>query len=645
MQRALLLVAFALGLFTITLPEVASAQQLRYSTTAPGRIIGTGNTLGLSKQLNANGPGTEDSIGTFISLNPGAFDLVPVNASNPWFGGTTNDWTQNGSAATVQLPPESKVLYAELVWGGSYNYGGEDVTSSLGTSVTLKSGANTLMAAPDPATQLTIASTAISGFAVNYYMRSANVTQFVQTAKSGTYSLQGVPCTQSQTINQLNACGWTLVVVVRDDSQPVRNLSVYIGGSFVDENGTQDYTFNSLCTPPSGAFTGSAVISAIEGDANRTGDQLLISQTTAGPFTNLSGPNNPVDNFFCSQINGADGMLDTSGTFGNLNANAATGVDINGGRQGWDITTIGLTSQSGQLVNGQTSAVLRTTTTGDSYVPIVAAFAIDVNAPVFTNAMAGLAVNPTSVTVGDTFTVTTDVTNSGLVTAQNALLTLPLDPGLMLTSFTMDGVNGDINGNPVNQAMLGSGVNAGNITPGAARHVVIKLTVTAAPQGGATLFPIQPKWSYGYTICTGGAPQPESYTQFGDVTFTPPMTTSTGTGTATTGTGTASNGTGTASNGTGTASNGTGTASNGTGTASNGTGTAGNGTGTASNGAGTASTGAGMAAGGAGGGNGSGLVKSSGGCNCSVPDEGGASWGLLAGALGAAAFVRRRARR
>ena len=40
-----------------------NAAELRCSQTAAGNVVATGNTLGLSKQLSANGPGIEDSIG------------------------------------------------------------------------------------------------------------------------------------------------------------------------------------------------------------------------------------------------------------------------------------------------------------------------------------------------------------------------------------------------------------------------------------------------------------------------------------------------------------------------------------------------------------------------------------------------------
>ena len=78
--------------------ESAQAQTLRFSDTRPGRVIAVGNTLGLSKAVNQNGPGTSDAIGTFLSLG-NTVDDMPPNPLNPWPPGTTYDWQQNGSTA------------------------------------------------------------------------------------------------------------------------------------------------------------------------------------------------------------------------------------------------------------------------------------------------------------------------------------------------------------------------------------------------------------------------------------------------------------------------------------------------------------------------------------------------------------------
>lgn len=581
----------------LTSASAAEAQVLRFSTTAPGKIVGIGNTLGLSKALNENGPGTRDSIGTFLSLG-NTVDDMPPNPANPWPAGTTYDWTLNGSTAVLALPSEGTVLYAELVWGGSTSYGGDDVTALLGTPVTLTAGNTSITVSPDPITALTIAQQA-SGFAANYYMRSANVTAFVTAAGSATYSVSGVPATQATTINSLNAAGWTLAVAVRDPSAPIRNLSVFVGGSFVDENSQQDYAVSGFCTPPAGEVNGAITISAIEGDANLVGDQLLIAPTAAGPFVGLSGPNNPADNFFCSQINDGDGQLDTQGTSGTANHDALLGVNVSGGRQGWDVTTVPLSSLAGQLENGQTSAVLRTITTGDSYAPIMAAFAIDVNAPDFSGGGSMLAVAPSTVTIGDDLAVTLDLANTGQVTAQQVLLMVPLEAGLSLTSIQMDGQSGDINGNPVDGAKLAAGVDAGDLGAGETRHVVLSLDVVGPP--AAQKYLVESTWSYGFQVCAGGATLPETYQQLGLVSYEePPATTS-----------------------------------------SSGSGGSG---GSASNGAGA--SGGGDSGAGGHGESGGGTVAEAGGCGCSVPGDVERPWlqGIL-GLAAAAALARSRRRR
>src|SRR5512139_2095434 len=86
---------------------------LRFETTQPGNVVATGNTLGLAKQFGLNGPGTEDAIGTFITLDTTSVDDTPANPGNPWPAGTTELWQDNGSAATLTIPAEATVLYAE----------------------------------------------------------------------------------------------------------------------------------------------------------------------------------------------------------------------------------------------------------------------------------------------------------------------------------------------------------------------------------------------------------------------------------------------------------------------------------------------------------------------------------------------------
>jgi MYXO-CTERM domain-containing protein len=246
------------------------------------------------------------------------------------------------------------------------------------------------------------------------------------------------------------------------------------------------------------------------------GDQLAIGETAASSFVNLSGPNNPSNNFFCSQINGPNGQLDTMGTFGN--ANHTPGSNAVGARQGWDLTHVQVSSAAGQLVPAQTSAVLRTQTLDDSYMPVLAGIAIDVNAPTFLYSASTTEIDVTDVGVGDSFTVTATLLNEGTALADDVSFTLDLPAGISLTSFATDGQPGDFMGAAVDLADLGSGVAMGDIAPGNDRVVTIVLQVDS-PQANAIF--IQPVWSYSYTQCVG-MPTTETFSgELAVVTFVP----------------------------------------------------------------------------------------------------------------------------
>jgi MYXO-CTERM domain-containing protein len=499
------LLAIVVGLAGALAPvQTAEAQELRFSTTQPGNVVAAGNTLGLSHQLSLNGPGTEDSVGTFIRLGAGA-DTTPLNALNPWFDGTTGNWEENGSAATLTLPVEAEILYAELVWGGSFAYGGEDVSADLGQSVTLAFGGDTVSVAPNNTTAVTVNEQ--GSFPLRYYMRSGDVTDFVQQHKGGTYATSGVPATQSILSNTSNAAGWTLIVAYRYDNEPIRNMSVFVGGVMVDEDVTVDYPVDGFCAPPTTPIAGTIAIATLEGDADRTGDLLAIGETVADPtFVNLSGPNNPETNFFCSQINDPDGQLDTTGTFGDRNH--ALGTNVSGGRQGWDVTNVTLSSADGHLVPNQTSAVLRTQTLSDSYMPVLAGIAIDVNAPKFQYDQSTTFVDPGSAAFGEQFTLSVKLVNEGSAPANDVRFTLDVPSGIGLSAFSTNGQSGNIDGAPVPEADLATGVAMGTVAPGDERTVEAVFEVTAS---GASNIILKPVWSYEYQICVNDTPTDEVF--------------------------------------------------------------------------------------------------------------------------------------
>lgn len=403
----------------------------RYSDVKKGGITFSGNTLGLSKAPNQNAPGTEGSIGALTSLNP-AFQVGTFPA------GTTLDYANNGSRANLALPAGSTVLYAELVWGGLFRSSVNTISAIINNSLSFTTPQGTFAVAPDPATAQTFNISA-DNITVGFYVRSANITALVQAALGGTYAVQGVPALiealDSRTADT-NHAGWTFAVAYENPSLPLRNLTIWSGGAVVSPNtGSTTVTVSNFLTPETLPVTGKIFVSAQEGDAVLTGDQMLFGQTVP-TLAFLSGPNNPQNNFFASQINNENGTLDTSGTFGTRNANAFAGTNASACRQGWDVTAVDV---SDQLAANQSSAVIRFTSDGDLYVPNALALQIDSKGA---NVVVTKSADKTFMQEGETAQHTVVVTNN----SQTQLFNLVFQDGMsngatyVAGSVTVNGV-------------------------------------------------------------------------------------------------------------------------------------------------------------------------------------------------------------
>lgn len=393
---------------------------VRTTVNATGAITFTGNTLGLSRSDTAGIPGTQDSIGAFTTVNT-------ASTYNSYPNGTTSQYQNNSSAATLVLPVGSTVLYAELIWGGSYINGSVNLTAAINNPVSFITPAGaTFSVSPDAATSNVVD----LGGGASAYVRSSNVTSIVAQGGAGSYITGGVVGTI--VINgdgTANHAGWTLGVVYQNPTLPFRNMSLRAGAVLVQATSAAvNTTITGFATPVTGALGGRALFSAQEGDANRSGDQALFGPTT-GSLVALSGPNNFANNFFASQINNNAGQLNTIGTFGTRNqTNGNPGSNIVGGRQGWDITNVDI---SARLINNQSSAILSLTTSGDAYVVNANAIQVDINAPKINVTKSA---NVSGPVVGDTVTYTVIVNNNGTAGAASIVLSDALPTGSTFVS-------------------------------------------------------------------------------------------------------------------------------------------------------------------------------------------------------------------
>ncbi|MZF46104.1 DUF11 domain-containing protein [Bacillus anthracis] len=428
----------------------------RFTTTVPGAVTFTGNTLGLSPISPAPG----NIFGTLA-----VFTTVNTALQAPGFpAGTTDDWRLNSSSAILNLPAGSSILYAELVWAGTFRTDTEDVLPFLNDNITFTTPAGTFSVTPDPAT-------AQQGSVGNqfYYARSANVTNLVSAGGAGTYTTGAVPATRTSADPTISrSAGWTLEVVYQNASLPLRNLSVYAGQEIIDASSPPvDATISGFATPATGAVTGRVLVTAQEGDSNISGDQLRFGPN-ANTTVALFGPRNPANNFFQSQICNDSGNLDTSGTFGDLNQ--PLGVALAVRRQGWDITNV---DASSSLVNNQTSATVRFVTNGDGYAAAGFGVQIDATGPIINPVKS---VNRTVAGVGDTLTYTITVPNTGTGSAENVVLrdSIPNGTTFVAGSVTVGGVT-QPNANPA------TGINLGTIPNNTQRIVTFQVRITSFP--------------------------------------------------------------------------------------------------------------------------------------------------------------------
>ncbi len=220
----------------------------RYTNVKNGGILFCGNTLGLSKIANQTTPGTEGSIGAFTSLNT----ALQVGTFPQ---GTTLDYTLNGSRANLNLPAGSTVLYAELVWGGLFRSENNNISSLINNSIkfTTPLGSNTI--APDAATAQTF-NIDVDETTIGFYVRTANVTNLVQAALSGSYAVKSVTAlieAIDKVTQDTNHAGWTLAVAYENPNEDLRNLTIWVGGTVVSPDAgstiTPSFLSSIFCVP------------------------------------------------------------------------------------------------------------------------------------------------------------------------------------------------------------------------------------------------------------------------------------------------------------------------------------------------------------------------------------------------------------
>ena len=172
------------------------------------------------------------------SKNNNSYNMVHLDVDGSAFP------TFSSSSAEVVLPADAEVRWAGLYWGARLGAG-------VGGVAAVGDGRQMKLRAPGDATYRTITANRLFGptaTADRAYQGFADVTAIVQQAGRGVYFGADVPAATGED----RYSGWSLVVVYRSPSLPLRNLTVFDGLADVGQNDPQSITISGFRTPVTG---------------------------------------------------------------------------------------------------------------------------------------------------------------------------------------------------------------------------------------------------------------------------------------------------------------------------------------------------------------------------------------------------------
>ncbi|KAA3638559.1 MAG: DUF11 domain-containing protein, partial [Proteobacteria bacterium] len=371
--------------------QVIRSFENRASFNVNGNITMTGNTLMTCGSSVSNCQGIQN--GQVSASN--YIDMVYVNV-DPAAG------YNNSSSATLTLPVGASVLHAELYWSARHN--GNDANRNR---IRIKAPGSGSYVRVTAHTIDTYGSEGESGS--RPYQASADITQMVQSAGSGQYTVADLRAKTGEDGLGFYG-GWAIAVVYQDNSQPFRRLMLFDGAARVVGNNTVSITTDNLVTPYSGPFDTYLGALVWEGDFSISGDAFVFQGNT------LSDSLNPANNYWNSSITAFNSRVT------NKNPDYVNQLAMD----------LVMTDVSGLLANGETQANIDFVTSGDSYFPHALAFVTDLYLPDFASSMTKTAtdMNGGQVEPGDMIEYRIAFENTGQDVAINTIVTDSLPAGI-----------------------------------------------------------------------------------------------------------------------------------------------------------------------------------------------------------------------
>ncbi len=297
-------------------------------------------------------------------------DNIVQNEAPPAGTGYDNNFTNtyvdiDGDATTwmsssdqLNLPTCSEISWAGLYWGADCSTGDENFATRSQVKLKVNSGAYVALTA-DYLKDNTV------GYKTYHCFK--DITSIVSAnSLTARYTIANMAGDISGT-NLFG--GWTIVVVYKNNTMSMRNLTVFDGLANVSSGtySTVDIPISGFQTPLSGPITFELGLVVYDGDRSLTGDQLLFKGATS--FVNLSDALHNTSDIFNSTI-ARNGSLTP---LRNPSYNNTLGYDAN--------IFSPNNSTKNYIGNNAISATIRQTTGGETFLTQVVTSAIDVYEP------------------------------------------------------------------------------------------------------------------------------------------------------------------------------------------------------------------------------------------------------------------------
>lgn len=408
----------------------------------------TGNTVLSCSQSEGSNAANCDRARTFgtpaVNYNNNAYVM---RNSNSGINGLTRSQTVfddthvfNSGSGTVTIPASATVTKAFLFWFGtlekpSASQGGIAAVSPADKDkVVFARQSDTCRTTTQCEVTGSVATETDTNGVIKFYRSYADVTSKV--ANGVTWTVNGSEQTAEfsagniQTAQGIDrSAGWSLIVVYAHPDEPLRNINVYTGFSYVAQQSNEQINLSGFLTPPTGTVTSNVGVVGIEGDFGSTGDSLTVTSGTKS--TSVSNALNPANNFLNSTISqdgNRNSFLDNSGT-------------------GKFHNTFGVDVDRFQLVNAvpnsASSASVIFSSNLDTYFPAAMVMANELYAPelhltkYIANITQGTTGSTNTVSQSDIFEYTIKVENVGHGSATDIVINDAQDPHLTFLSSPM----------------------------------------------------------------------------------------------------------------------------------------------------------------------------------------------------------------